>query len=112
MRTRSSVSSGRSSSPATSGRTGLSSAPGPDGDDHQRHLGVGGEEAGALADAVRRPVDAEQDGGAEQAVAAQQLHDGHEGGTAPDPFVAPAVDGQLGRLVQLLGEGDRAHAPG
>ena len=74
-----------------------------DGDDHQRHLGVGAEELCALADAVGGAVDAEQDRGAEQAVAAQQVDDGDEGGTPPDTFIPTTVDGQLGRLVQLLG---------
>src|SRR6202012_2819237 len=46
-----------------------------------------------------------------QPVASQQLDDGDEGGTAPDALMAPAVNGQLGRLVQLLGQGLRPHLP-
>src|SRR6202012_774291 len=80
-------------------------------DDHQRYLGVGGEEACPLADAVGGPVDPQQHGGAQQAVAAERVDDGHEGGTTPHAFVAAAVDGQLRRLVQVLGQSHPSHAP-
>ena len=83
-----------------------------DGDDHQRHIDVAAEEARALPDAVDGAVDAEQDRGAGDGVALQQLDDRLVGGPAADALLAPDVDGELGRLVQVLGQADPADAPG
>ena len=54
-----------------------------DGHDHQRHLRVGGEEARAPALAARGAVDAQQHGGARDAVAMQRVDDGRVAPAAP-----------------------------
>ena len=73
---------------------------GADRHDHQRHLRVGGEEARAPALAAHGAVDAQQDGGAGDAVAMQRVDDGDVRGPAAGALAAPEVDGELGLLVR------------
>ena len=80
--------------------------PGADGDDHHRDVGVSAEEPGAFPVAVRGAVNSEQCGGAGDAAAVQQVADRDEGGHPVDPLLTPDVHGQLGGLVELLGQAD------
>jgi hypothetical protein len=75
MRTRSSVAIGRLSSASSSGERGGDLLAVADGDDHQRDVGVGGEEPCPLPGSVGGAVDAEQHGGAGDAVAVQHVDD-------------------------------------
>jgi hypothetical protein len=61
---------------------------------------------------VRAAVDTEQDGGAERSAAAEEFDDGDVGGAAVRPLMAPAIDGELGGVVQFLGQGDAVHPSG
>ena len=65
-------------------------------------LGVAAEERGPLALAVRGAVDAEQRGRAGDAAPVQQVADGDERRHPVHALLAAEVDGQLGRLVQVL----------
>ncbi len=81
------------------GHGGGDALAGAHGDDHQRHLRVGGEEARPPALAARGAVDAEQHGRARDAVAVQGVHDGDVRRPAVRTLAAPEVDGELGFLA-------------
>ena len=67
---------------------------------------------GPFAGAVHPLIhDAEQDVGAEQAVATQQLDDGDERGAPAHALMATAVDGELGGVMKLLGQRHRPDLP-
>ena len=102
------VISGRRSSAPSSGSTRPMLLARADRDDHHRDVGVPGEERARAARAVRGAVDAEQHGRAGHPVPVQQVADGDEGRHPADALLAADVDGQLGGLVQVLGQRDRA----
>ena len=91
--------SGSASRARSSGSGGGEALAGAHGDDHQRHLRVGGEEARAPALAEGGAVDAQQHGGARDAVAVQCVDDGDVRRPAARPLAAPEVDGELGLLA-------------
>ena len=109
-RTRSSVRSGRSQHRAELGQHPPDGRSVAHGDDHEWDVGVAREELRALAHAVRGPVDPEQHRRAGQSVLAQRLDDRHVRRPAAHAVLAADVDGELGRLMQLVGELDRADA--
>ena len=73
-----------------------------------RDVGVAREELRALPHAVRGAIDAEQHGRAGQSVLAQRLDDRHVRRPPAHAVLAPDVDRELGRLMQLVGELDGA----
>ena len=75
---------------------------GPDRDDHQRHLGVRGEEACPLAHSVGGPVDAQENRRAQALVAPEQVDDGHERRPVAHALMSPAVDRELRRLMDAF----------
>jgi len=68
---------------------------------------VAAEEVGAGAASAVGAIDAEKDGRAGDAAAVEQVADRGERGGAVDALLASDVDGELGRLVELIGQLER-----
>lgn len=84
---------------------------GADGDDHHRDVGVAVKELRAFPVSVGGAVDAEQDGGAGEATAVQQVADRDVGGGAEHLFLPADIDGEFRGLVQFFGQRHRADLP-
>ena len=77
-------------------------------DDHHGDVRVAPEEPRPRALAVGGPIDAKQHARAGDTAPVQQVAYGDKGRRAVDAFPAADVDGQFGRLVQVLGQHDHA----
>ena len=94
-RMRSSVMSGRLEQASEAGQHRGDATALADRDDHERNAGVAAEERGAVANAVRGAVDAEQDRGPGDSRLVQQVDDGLVGGRPVGALLAADIDGQL-----------------
>ena len=111
-RMRSSVMSGRREQVSEAGQHRGDATAFADGDDHERNAGVAAEERGAVANAVRGAVDAEQHRRPGDSRVAQQVDHRLVGGPSVGAFLAADVDGQLGGFVLDLGQLDRGDPAG
>jgi hypothetical protein len=85
---------------------------GADGDDHQRDVGVAGEEPRPLPRSVPDAVDAEEHGGACDAVSLQQVDDREGRAAAAGALAPPAVDRQLRRVARSVRQRDPGQVAG
>jgi len=82
------------------------------GHDHRRHRAIRADEAGAPATAGDGAVHADERGRSGHSAPVQQPAHGDVGRPPPAPLTAPHVDGELGRIPELVGKGDGTGGPG